>query len=74
MILTSTHQKSPLHFRRIEIKYLLPDKYVPFFIRKILPYTQPDPFLVEEGKGRLSYPVSSLYFDSMDLHCVYEKD
>ncbi|MCK5019636.1 MAG: polyphosphate polymerase domain-containing protein [Candidatus Peribacteraceae bacterium] len=74
MIFAPKKQRAPLHFRRIELKYILPDSIVPIFVRKILPYTQPDPFLVEERKGRRSYPVSSLYFDSIDLHSIYEKE
>ncbi|PIQ76864.1 hypothetical protein COU78_01025 [Candidatus Peregrinibacteria bacterium CG10_big_fil_rev_8_21_14_0_10_49_24] len=65
---------SPLHFRRIEMKFLLPDRLIPALIDRIAPYTQPDPFLVEEGKGRTKYPVTSLYFDSVDMHSFYEKD
>ena len=65
---------SPLHFRRIEVKFLIPDRIIPAFVDRIAPYTQPDPFLVEEGRGRTEYPVSSLYFDSLDLHSLYEKD
>ncbi|KKW37218.1 MAG: hypothetical protein UY85_C0059G0007 [Candidatus Peribacteria bacterium GW2011_GWB1_54_5] len=51
---------SPLHFRRIEVKFLIPDRIIPAFVDRIAPYTQPDPFLVEEGRGRTEYPVSSL--------------
>lgn len=67
-------RSSPLHFRRIELKFLLPDRLVPEFVDRIAPYTQPDPFLVDEGMGRTTYPVTSLYFDSLDLHSLYEKD
>lgn len=71
---TTARQQAPLHFRRIELKYMLSDRYIPHFIERIKPYTQPDPFLVEEESGRQSYPVTSLYFDSVDLHSLYEKD
>lgn len=67
-------RSSPLHFRRIELKFLIPDRIIPSFIDRIAPYTQPDPFLVEEGRGRIEYPVTSLYFDSFDLHSLYEKE
>ena len=70
----ATKKRGPLHFRRIELKYMLHDKDIPRFIERILPYTQSDPFLVEENSGRKSYPVTSLYFDSVDLHSLYEKD
>lgn len=65
---------SPLHFRRIELKYILPVRHVPAFLERIAPYTEEDPFLVEEGKGRSQYPVTSLYFDSWDLQCLREKE
>lgn len=65
---------APLHFRRIEVKFLIPDRIISSFVDRIAPYTQPDPFLVEEGHGRKEYPVSSLYFDSVDLHSLYEKE
>tara|TARA_Y100000310_G_scaffold315782_1_gene366726 strand:+ start:2281 stop:3048 length:768 start_codon:yes stop_codon:yes gene_type:complete len=66
--------QSPLHFRRTEFKFVLPDRLIPALIDRIAPYTQPDPFLVEEGKGRTKYPVTSLYFDSADLYSLYEKE
>ncbi|MBT7928595.1 VTC domain-containing protein, partial [Candidatus Peregrinibacteria bacterium] len=71
---TASRRRAPLHFRRIELKYLIPDRIIPMFIDRIKPYTQPDPFLIEEGRGRLEYPVSSLYFDSIDLHALHEKE
>lgn len=63
-----------MHFRRIELKYALQNKHIPRFIERIAPYTQPDPFLVAEDTGRRAYPVTSLYFDSIDLHSLHEKD
>lgn len=66
-------QSAPLHFRRIEIKYLLPLRLIPAVVSAIAPYMERDPFLVEEGKGRTSYPVSSLYYDSADLQAYHEK-
>lgn len=64
----------PLHFRRMEIKYLLPDRYLEQFMDHLMPYVKPDPFLEMEGKGRTVYPVTSLYFDSIDLQSLREKD
>ncbi|MBI1934061.1 VTC domain-containing protein [Candidatus Peregrinibacteria bacterium] len=64
----------PLHFRRMEVKYLLPDRLVPAFLERIAPYTEVDPFLVAKGQGQTQYPVASLYFDSADLHALAEKD
>jgi len=72
--LAKKQSASPLHFRRIEVKYVLPDRLIPAFRDRIAPYTQPDPFLVQEGDGRAQYPVTSLYFDSIDLHSLYEKE
>lgn len=66
--------RSPLHFRRMEVKYLLPDRLVPAFLERIAPYTEVDPFLVANGRGQTQYPVTSLYFDSIDLHALQEKD
>lgn len=74
MMNKKNQRQAPLHFRRVELKYLIPDRYIPQFIDRILPYTQPDPFLVAEDMNRRSYPVTSLYFDSIDLHSLYEKD
>ncbi len=65
---------APLHFRRIELKYLLPERLLPMFRDRIAPYTQRDPFLVEHGVKDESYPVLSLYFDSVDLHFLQEKE
>lgn len=67
-------RRAPLHFRRMELKYVLPDRYLDAFMDRMSAYADPDPFLEEEGKGRTFYPVTSLYFDSMDLHSLYEKD
>lgn len=53
---------------------MLPDRLIPAFRDRIAPYTQPDPFLVDEGAHRKQYPVTSLYFDSVDLHSLYEKE
>ena len=63
-----THAKQYLpllHFRRAELKYVVPDRLIPSLIDRISLYTQPDPYLVQEGKSRSSYPVTSLYFDSL---------
>ncbi|MBU0458310.1 polyphosphate polymerase domain-containing protein [Patescibacteria group bacterium] len=74
MITKKTKQASPLHFRRIELKYLVPDRLIPVFIDHLAPYVQPDSYLLEEGMGRTSYPVTSLYFDSIDLNSLQEKE
>lgn len=66
--------RPPLHFRRIELKYFLPERLLPHFIDRISPYTDVDPYLVREGRGRTAYPVTSLYFDSWDLQAFDEKE
>ena len=66
--------RPPLHFQRIELKYFLPERILPHFIHRISPYTDVDPYLVKEGRGRTAYPVTSLYFDSWDLHAWDEKE
>ncbi len=58
----------------MELKYLIPDRFIPVLIDRMAVYTQPDPFLLQEGKGRTSYFVTSLYFDSIDLHSLQEKE
>ncbi len=72
-LLRHRKQKPPLHFRRIEIKYLLPDREIPRLIHRLSPYTDIDPYLREEGLGRTTYFVTSLYFDSVDQHALFEK-
>lgn len=61
---------SPLHFRRVELKYRVPDRTIPSFMEAIAPYVSLDPYLT----GGDSYPVTSLYFDSLDYKSLYEKD
>jgi hypothetical protein len=58
----------------MELKFLIPDRIIPSIIERIAPYTQSDPYLLEEGKGRSSYPVNSLYFDSLDFQALCEKE
>jgi hypothetical protein len=74
MIPRAQKRQSPLHFRRIEVKYRMPNRIIPSFIERISPYTEIDPFLSQEDRGRTSYPVLSLYFDSIDLQCLHEKE
>ena len=66
--------RPPLHFQRIELKYFLPERILPHFIDRVSPYTDVDPYLVREGRGRTAYPVSSLYFDSWDMQAWDEKE
>lgn len=74
MALKKSPKEAPLHFRRMELKYIVPERHVGRFIDRIAPYTEPDPFLISEGKGRTVYPVTSLYFDSVDYQSLREKD
>ena len=69
-----SNTKPLLHFRRKELKYLVPNRMVPVFLQRIEPYTQPDSYLIQEDTGRIEYPVTSLYFDSIDLQSVREKE
>lgn len=63
---------SPLHFRRIELKYVVPERIVEEFTDRISPFTDFDPFL--KVAGRSSYPVTSMYFDSFDLQSLFAKE
>jgi len=67
-------QRPLLHFRRIELKYFVPDRMLPHLRARLTPFTNVDPYLVKEGLGRISYPVSSLYFDTQDLKAFAEKE
>ncbi len=69
-----TRARAPLHFQRIELKYFLPERLLPYFVERVSPYTDVDPYLVREGRGRTAYPVTSLYFDSLDLSAFEEKE
>lgn len=64
-----TKKISPLHFRRLELKYLLPTSLVDLIIPTLANYLQPDDFANDEGY----YTVNSLYYDSPDLHCYNQK-
>ena len=66
--------RPPLHFQRIELKYFLPYRWIEHFVERISPFTEIDPYLVREGRGRTRYPVTSLYFDSWDLQAWREKE
>ena len=45
----------PLHFRRMEIKYVLPDRYLDQFMDRLMPYVERDPFwsLKEKEEHRI---------------------
>lgn len=64
--------RAPLHFRRIELKYVIPERRVTQLLDRISPYMDRDPFL-RDGDAH-SYAVSSLYFDSFDLQSLFAKE
>jgi hypothetical protein len=63
---------TPLHFRRFEFKYVVPERFVAELVDRISPYTDWDPFVA--AQGRTSYPVTSLYFDSFNLQSLFAKE
>lgn len=63
---------SPLHFRRIELKYVIPGRQVPGLVARLSPYVDWDPFVAD--KECKTYPVTSLYFDSFNLQSLFEKE
>lgn len=69
-----TKPRAPLHFQRLELKYFMPYRWIEHFVERISPFTTIDPYLVQEGRGRTRYPVTSLYFDSWDLQAWGEKE
>lgn len=66
--------RTPLHFRRLELKYVIPERLLQQVIEDISLWTKPDPFLARQPDSPTSYPVSSIYFDSSDLHALHEKE
>jgi len=66
------HVRAPLHFRRIELKYVLPERRVTELLDRISPYMDRDPFL--RAQDAHSYAVTSLYFDSFDLQSLFAKE
>ncbi len=64
--------KLNLHFQRFEFKYYLPknkaDKIIPAF----LAHMEWDPYI--QGTGRDFYEVNSLYFDSSNFGCFWDKE
>lgn len=56
-------------FNRFELKYLVTLRKAENFKRTLNAYLRPD----ENGNGRGAYKLSSLYFDSPDYRCYWEK-
>jgi VTC domain len=59
------------HFNRFELKYLLPVERVPALVSALSPYVRADPH--SEGAGPSGYPIHSVYWDSPQLRCFWEK-
>lgn len=64
--------KPTLHFQRYEFKYFLPKSKADKIIPALLNYMEWDPYI--KGSGRDYYPVLSLYFDSPDFGCFWDKE
>jgi len=70
-MLTEPQCKRPeFHFRRVEVKYLIPKRLQPVIMKAIAPNVIRDPILTGQ---QYFYDVSSLYYDSADLHAYHEK-
>lgn len=64
--------KPKLHFQRFEFKYYLPKSTADKIIPALLNYMDWDPYIA--GSGRDYYQVNSLYFDSPDYGCFWDKE
>lgn len=56
-------------FNRFELKYVLTLQQAELFRNALMAYLMPD----DHGNGNGSYPLASLYYDSTDLRCYWEK-
>ena len=63
--------RTQLRFQRRELKYYLPEQVYPELMRLISGYMKLDEHLEEAGSS--NYVVRSLYLDTDDLKCYYEK-
>lgn len=54
------------------MKYVIPDRVVPQLVALIRPHVELDPFLAKLEAP--TYPVTSLYFDSLDLESLFAKE
>jgi len=64
--------KPTLHFQRFEFKYYLPKNIADKLIPALLNYMDWDPYIKESGQDY--YQVNSLYFDSPDFGCFWDKE
>ncbi|MDP2586444.1 MAG: polyphosphate polymerase domain-containing protein [Candidatus Komeilibacteria bacterium] len=62
----------PLHFQRFEFKYYLPETKADKIIPALLNYMDWDPHTL--GYGQDYYQVNSLYYDSPDYGCFWDKE
>jgi len=72
-------EKPKLHFQRFEFKYYLPKNTADKLIPALLNHMDWDPYIVAastsgSGSGQDFYSVNSLYFDSPDLGCFWDKE
>jgi hypothetical protein len=56
-------------FNRFELKYILTLQQAESFKNALEVYLMPD----DHGNGEGGYPLASLYYDSPDLRCYWEK-
>lgn len=63
--------KPTLHFQRFEFKYFLPRHWARQLVTALLPHMEWDPY-AKEKEGL--YRVNSLYFDSPDFACFWDKE
>lgn len=61
---------SPSYVNRFELKYFISESQAAVIKKLIKPYTQPDPYCLNQPGG--AYPLASLYLDSPDLRLCRE--
>lgn len=64
--------KPKLHFQRFEFKYYLPNNKADKLIPALLNHMDWDPYVKKSGRDY--YSVNSLYFDSPDFGCFWDKE
>jgi len=64
--------KPNLHFQRFEFKYYLPKNKADKIIPALLPHMNWDPYILARQEDY--YQVNSLYFDSPDWGCFWDKE
>ncbi|PIS04811.1 MAG: hypothetical protein COT81_04665 [Candidatus Buchananbacteria bacterium CG10_big_fil_rev_8_21_14_0_10_42_9] len=65
-------EKAKLHFQRYEFKYYLPKAKADKLIPTLLKYMAWDPYI--QATDQDFYQVNSLYFDSPDYGCFWDKE